>query len=64
MILVMKDGDIVEQGTHEELLLKNGFTRSFTIPSLKRPYNKRKSPRQKPPWGFFTFRKNNFEKRK
>ncbi len=21
----MKDGDIVEQGTHEELLLKNGF---------------------------------------
>ncbi|MBP3506544.1 MAG: ABC transporter ATP-binding protein [Lachnospiraceae bacterium] len=25
MILVMKDGDIIEQGNHEELLSKNGF---------------------------------------
>ena len=25
VILVLKDGDIVEQGTHEELLNKNGF---------------------------------------
>lgn len=25
MILVMKDGDIIEQGTHEELLKRNGF---------------------------------------
>ena len=25
MILVMKDGDIIEQGNHEELLEKNGF---------------------------------------
>ena len=25
MILVMKDGDIIEQGNHEELLKKNGF---------------------------------------
>ena len=25
LILVMKDGDIIEQGSHEELLEKNGF---------------------------------------
>jgi ATP-binding cassette subfamily B protein len=25
MILVMKDGDIIETGNHEELMKKNGF---------------------------------------
>lgn len=25
LILVMKDGDIVEQGNHDELIAKNGF---------------------------------------
>ena len=25
LILVMKDGDIIEQGSHEELLEQNGF---------------------------------------
>ena len=25
LILVMKDGDIIEQGNHDELIKKNGF---------------------------------------
>ena len=29
LILVMKDGNIIEQGTHEELLNKNGFYASL-----------------------------------
>ena len=34
-ILVMKAGRIVEQGTHGDLLEKNGFTRRFTTASLR-----------------------------
>ena len=29
LILVLKDGDIIEQGTHEELLKKNGLYKSL-----------------------------------
>ena len=29
MILVVKDGDIVERGNHENLLAQNGFYASF-----------------------------------
>ena len=25
LILVMRDGDVIEQGTHEDLLARNGF---------------------------------------
>ncbi len=35
LILVMKDGKIIEQGNHEELLKKVDFTISYTIVSLK-----------------------------
>ena len=37
-ILVMRDGRIVEQGTHESLLAKNGFMQSFTIASGRCDY--------------------------
>ena len=29
LILVMKDGDVIEQGTHKELLKMNGFYASL-----------------------------------
>ncbi len=36
LILVMKDGDIIEQGTHEQLLAQKDFMQICIIPSSKR----------------------------
>ena len=41
VILVMKDGHIIEQGNHEELLRKNGFTRSSTTARICRILKRR-----------------------
>lgn len=41
LILVMKDGDIVEQGNHEELLEKMDFMQIFIIHSLRMLLRKR-----------------------
>ena len=32
LILVMKDGNIIEQGNHEELIKKNGFYADLDVP--------------------------------
>ena len=34
VILVMKDGNIIEQGSHDELLAKNGFLQCFVQQSV------------------------------
>ena len=38
----MNHGDIVEQGTHEELLAKMDFIQNYTILNLKNVKNKNK----------------------
>ena len=37
LILCMKDGDIVEQGTHESLIAKNGFYAELYRSQFQRP---------------------------
>ena len=40
LILCLKDGDIVEQGTHDELMKKMAFTPIYIIANLKKfPHN-------------------------
>ena len=36
LILVMNNGDIIESGTHDELLLQDGFMRNFIIVNLNK----------------------------
>jgi ATP-binding cassette subfamily B protein len=36
LILVMRDGDIVEQGNHEELLAKQGFYNELYMSQFKK----------------------------
>ena len=38
LILVMKDGDIVEQGSHEELLKQKDSIVNYIIANLKKKY--------------------------
>lgn len=48
LILVMKDGDIIEQGTHTQLLAQNASTPNYTIHSLNqqiRPAHKKRGLR-------------------
>ena len=42
MILVMKDGDIIEQGRHEDLLARNGFYAELYNSQLRRVPNRTK----------------------
>ena len=42
LILVMKDGDIIEQGNHEELLKQMDFMQNFIIHSLKKRVHNKK----------------------
>jgi len=44
LILVLRDGDIVEQGTHGELLNRGGFyaelyNSQFEVPAVSEAYN-------------------------
>ena len=59
LILVMKDGDIVEQGTHEELLLKTAFTLSCITHSLKKRCRMKKIPGRMLAPGIFLKTANN-----
>ena len=46
LILVMNEGDIIEQGTHEELLAAGGSTQISTTASLKRRKRYKPLPKQ------------------
>ncbi len=55
MILVMDEGDIVEQGTHEELLAANGFYANLYYSQFDAPYAEDEGPQpvsgMRPPQG-------------
>ena len=37
LILVMKDGNVIEQGTHDELMAQNGFYADLYIQRITAP---------------------------
>ena len=45
LILVLKDGDIIEQGTHKELLAKGGFYADLYNSQFEKPRDPRKRGR-------------------